>query len=326
MVEVASVFQGCQIGVQSVVGTPVPADKKLLALSIEPAINPETRKFKPMGSKATSIVTLDREWTAVNLTASPTYSELIYPLSSILTGVEADAGSGASQWLFNMLPSDPDDVKVFTVEYGNATTGARSFSDAVVRSFGLSFSRTGGVTGRGEMIGVAITEDITLTADPTKIPLVPILPSQTCIYLDTDIGDIGTTKLHRVWTANWNLNNKFSPVWPLDCDLPSYAAVAEREADHTLELTMAYDAEGREQLARLRDSSTAFIRIEATGALIGGGNNYRLRLDFAGKISAAARPSNVDDVYSIGWTFEAVEDPDWGKVVEIELINEQDSL
>lgn len=326
MVEVASVFQGCQIGLELTPGDPVPADKRLLALGLEPAFNPVTDGFRPMGTKYESLRTLDREWTAVNLTGKPTYSELIYPLASILTSQVVSAGSGAYTWSFSTDAEAPDTVQTYTVEYGNATTGARRFAGAVVRSLGLAFSRTNGISMRGEMIGTAIEEGITPTGSPALVPLVPVLPAQTSIYLDTDPGDLGTTKLHRVFSAAWNLNNKFNAVWPLDSDIDSFGATVELPPEHTLEMTMAYDAEGVDQVARLRASTTAFIRIEAVGAVIGGGNNFRLRLDFAGAISAIARPTDQDGVFSIPVTFTGIKDGDWGQVLAIELVNEQADL
>ena len=55
MAERASIAQGVQIGVESVVGTPVAATKRLAGLSFAPSPRGTFRKFRPMGSKYSTV-------------------------------------------------------------------------------------------------------------------------------------------------------------------------------------------------------------------------------------------------------------------------------
>jgi len=328
MVEVAQVFQGFQIGMETVQGTPVAAGNRLLSLGIEPGWNAEITPFRATGRKYVVQAVLNKEYTVAPVTGIPTFSELQYVLSSIITNSAVNAlGGGAFQWLFVTDPGGPDTVKTYTVEYGNDATGSRRFAGAIVRSLGIAFDRDNGLTLNGEVIGSAIEEGITLTTTPTVIPLVPILPARTSIYLDTDSGVIGTTKLSRVFSFDWRLNNKFNPVFPLDEAVGTgYAATVEVAPEHTFTLLMAHDAEGAANVTRLRAGTPVFVRVECTGAAIGGGNSYRLRIDLAGQVSAVARPSDRNGVYVCGWTHTALEDATWGNVATIELINAQAAL
>jgi hypothetical protein len=55
MAERASLFEGVQIGLESVPGGSVAADKKLLALSIQPSVKADISTFRPYGSKIPNI-------------------------------------------------------------------------------------------------------------------------------------------------------------------------------------------------------------------------------------------------------------------------------
>ena len=85
MGEKNTIFQNVQIGIESVAGTPVAANRKLLACSIVPKIRTEADAFRAMGNKYPSFVTINKEWSEHSIEGRPTYNEILYLLSSLLS-------------------------------------------------------------------------------------------------------------------------------------------------------------------------------------------------------------------------------------------------
>ena len=59
MGEKATIFQTVQIGLESTAGTAVPANKKLLAVSMVPQPKTETKPFRAAGNKYASFASFD---------------------------------------------------------------------------------------------------------------------------------------------------------------------------------------------------------------------------------------------------------------------------
>lgn len=327
MSERASIFQTVQVGLESVSGSAVAANKKLQSLSIAPGIKAEINTFRPMGTKYPVLAALAKELIEAKLSGQPTYSELIYPLSSVLV-----AGSGSSlggapaayQWDFDPAAAAADTVKTFTVEQGSSER-AHKFSYGLVTSLAFNFSRSEN-TMEGTMMGRDFSDGITLTAGPTAVELVPVLPKQVTVYLDDAYGSLGSTALTRPLSVKWEIADRFGPLWALNADYASFAAIVETEPKLTVTLKMEADAAGMGLLTTMRDGDTKFMRIEAVGETISGGNAYRLRLDTAVKVTEVSEFSDEDGVFAIEWTFTGVYDADWGKVCSVRVVNKQSAL
>jgi hypothetical protein len=321
MPERSSLNQVVQVGVETTPGTSVAANKRLTALSIEPSISAEIDTFRPAGQKYQSLTALGKEWVEADISGRATYTELIYPLSSVIN--TATMGTNPSTntrlWQFNSSSTADDVPKTFTVEAGSGVR-AHKFTYGLVNEFGMSFSRDA-VELSGSMIGRAITDNIVLTAAPTSVALIPILPTEVSIYLDTTQAGIGTTKLTRALSAEFNIGSRFGPVWVLDHLQPGFVATVETEPDLTLDLTVEADAQGMGLLTQLRDGATRWVRIRAIGGIAELAINYQFTLDMAVKVADTGGFSDEDGVYAIEWNFVGVHDNTWGKAFTIEIIN-----
>lgn len=329
----ASISQTVQIGVEATHGTAVAANRKLQSLSIEPSINPETDQFRPMGQKWPSLVTLNREWVTANLSGAPTYDEIVYPLSSVLeeaTVTQPDATNAPSVRLWTFTPSstDIDTFRTFTVEQGDSTRAHR-FAFGAVTEFGLDISR-GGIDLSGSMIGTALQDGVTLTAGPTTLPLVPVLPSQVSVYMDNTAAGLGTTKLAAgggpAFSANVNIGDRRGPVWPIDAALDSFGQTVETEPSGSLELTLEADATAMGLLTTLRNGDTKFVRIEAVGNIIATTFPYRLTIDLALKVSDIGDFDDEDGVFVVPPTLQLVHDATWGRALQVEVQNTTSAL
>ncbi len=309
MPERASVFERTQLGVEVTPGVAVPANKRLQSIGIEPSISSTDEMYRPQGNKFATVQSHNQEFTTANLTGKPTYDEIPYALASVMgtpTITTPGAAINAREHAFTINPSDTDTPATYTVESGSSVRASR-FTNGIVQSLNINISRTA-LDMTGTMIGQLYEDGVTLTADPETIPLIPVLPSQVSVYMDTTFAGLGTTKLLRVSQANIAIPTRANPVWALDAAQGSYAATVKTAAPITLELTLEADAAGMGLLAVLRNGSTRFIRVEAEGADIEATFPYLMRFDIAGKVSAIGSFSDRDGVYEIGFTFEVVDD------------------
>jgi hypothetical protein len=312
MPERSSLSQVVQIGLETVEGTAVPANKLLQAMGISPSLQAETQDFRPMGNKYRTLVIPGKEWVEASLEGLATFDEIIYPLASIIDTPTTTV---------TPLSTSEDTVKSFTVEQGSGVR-AHKFVGGVVSEFGMEFTRDS-IELSGTMIGTGFTDGITLTASPTAIPLVPMLPARVNVYLDTTSAGLGTTKLLRALTVGFNLSDRFGPLWTLNSAVTGYAARIETEPTAEGHLMVEADATGMGLLTVLRAGATRFLRIEVLDtALIGAGPaTYKAWFDFAIKINGWNEFEDADGVYAVDVPFTIVHDGTWGKALEITVTN-----
>jgi len=139
--ERASVFQTVKIAVETTAGTPPSSGyKKLTALGFSPTINATVQSFRPAGQKYTTVTALNREDTTWSLDGLPTYTEIVYPLSSVLTEALITAAGGTTSaaagsrvmgadgthWFFKPSAVDADAPVSFTAYKGGITAAERA--------------------------------------------------------------------------------------------------------------------------------------------------------------------------------------------------------
>ena len=77
MPEVASIFSGSQISVETTSGTSVAANRLLRYLAYEPSVDLTFNRFRPQGQIVASAITPGMDSTGWALNGQGTYSELI---------------------------------------------------------------------------------------------------------------------------------------------------------------------------------------------------------------------------------------------------------
>lgn len=325
MTQRASIFEGVQIGVEVTPGTAVAANKLLQSISIQPGIKANIKKFRPMGRKFASLAMPGKEWVEAKVTGMPTYDELPYVLASLVKAVTPVAeGTLGKKWTFSPTSTGPDTVKTYTVEQGSSVR-AHKFAYGLMTGTTFNFTRDE-ISLDGSMLGRALDDGITLTATPTAIPAIPVLGNEVSVYLaDTYAGLTGATAGVPM-SASWGLTERFSPFWALNAAYTSFVEPVESEPKLECKLKLPADAAGMALLATMRTGATKFLRIEAVGAEIEATKNYRFTIDTAVKVMNVSEFSDEDGVFAIEWTFEAVDDPTWGKATELVVVNTLASL
>ena len=152
----ASVFQLVKLAPEAVPGVAASSGfKKLTSLGMVPTINPTINSFKPAGSKYTTVTILNDENTTWALDGVPTYTEIVYPLSSVLTEAVITAAGGTTaansgsrvmgadgtHWFFRPLAADADSPVSFTVYKGGIVAAERS-TFVMVDALTVTFNKT----------------------------------------------------------------------------------------------------------------------------------------------------------------------------------------
>lgn len=321
MPERATLLQTTQIGVESTMGTAVAANKLLLGTSIEAKIEAEVKTYRPSGQKFATVTALGKEWASAALSGPLTYTDWTYLMASAIAyaAPAQQAATIAYKWTASMSQTDEDTIKSYTIEVGGPVR-AHKLALGLVNNLGYMINRDE-ATIKGSLIGQRITDGITMTATPTAIALVPVLPTQVDVTLDSASGSLGTTKLLRVLGIDFETGDRYSPVWPVDSAQTSFATYVEKEPAPKFKLKMAADSVGMARLTELRAGTKVFIRVKGTGALIASTYYYTFQHDICGIVSEPSDFSDEDGVYAIEWTFTPVYDSSWGKSMEFQITN-----
>lgn len=328
MPERSALTQGVQVGVEATPGTNVAANKKFISIGIEPAVQMDPMRFRPMGSKFNTVVTPGKEWVEAELSGVGSYSEIMYLLSSVAVapGAPVTVDTSGRRWTFSSASAAEDTVKTLTVEQGGVVR-AHKFNYGLVTELELTINRDGIEIG-GAMIGQRLSDNATLTPAPTTLPEAPMLPTDFDVYLDTTSAGLGTTKLLRVLEATITYGDRFNPVWVLNSANPSFVAHVEAEPNAQITLMMEADTEGMAQLTQMRAGSSKFIRIKGTSPLLAGAatEKYSFAWDACIKVAEVGDFSDEDGVYAIEWTFDMVHDGTWGKAFSVDVVNKETTL
>lgn len=313
MAERSSISQGVQIGVESTLGTAVSANKKLLGTSIEPGVKASVKTYRPSGGKFSTITALGKEWSEAKISGTLSYTDIVYMLASnVAYAAPAQQGSTTAYlWTFTPGQTGEDTVKGYTIEQGSSVRAHKSAYN-LVNSFGYTITRDE-CTIKGSTLGKAVTDGITLTSSPTSIALVPVIPTQVSIYCDPASGDLGTTKLDRVFSIDWEFSDRFLSVWAIDSAVSSFAAHVETEPKPILKILVEANAAGMGFLADLRAGDRAFFRVEATGANIDTGHDYLFQHDISAEVIDVGEFKDEGGVYALEYTFQAIYDASWAK-------------
>lgn len=303
MAERASVFQGVQIGVETTSGTSVAASKLLTSMEIVPQIDLTIDTFRPMGNKYITVAAAAKELTSAQVRGKLTYTEIVYPLSSLF-GAGVITGAGPFTWVFSPGSTAADAFKTFTIEQGNAVR-AEKWTYGLFTGLSITGSRDG-FDIRGTMQGQAVTDGITMTTTPTAIALVPVLGKDVSVFYDATSAGLGTTKLGRVLSLEFNFNDKYSPLWAVDNTQASFVAQVERAPTANIKLIVEADAAGMALLTDARAGTYAYVRIVGTQ-----GTNS-LTFDCAVKHVKPDPYRDQDGVYAIGWNLQLAHDQAWG--------------
>lgn len=315
-----------QIGVEATAGTAVPANVAIKTWDLAIDGTGETQAFGPAGEKYDTAVVPSREWSTGAISGRPSYDELLYLLAGLIgPPVTTTVNTTGKQHVFTPSVAAEDAIKHFTVERGSSVRAMRApgvfINDATFTLNRNEFSVAGTATGR------RITDAITMTASPTVLPNVPVIPNHFDVFVDSTRGALGTTKMLRNYALVWALTGRRNPVWTIDSAQTSMADSVENKPSATLNLRFEADTAGMSGLNIYRGGSTVYVRAKGTSPVVIGAGPavYSLQLDFAIKLNAWAPREDQDGVFVVPWNGTLVNDGAGAPFVAT-LVNAQAAL
>lgn len=321
MAEISSLLQAVQVGIESVPGTAVAANKRLGATSINPGIKVGINSFKPLGQKFKTINVMGKEWIEAPISGTLCYTDWVY-LQACALAYNAPVQQGATtayKWTATPGQSSEDTVKTLSVETGTGVR-AHKFAYGIMNSIGYNITKDKAEI-RGSLLGRRITDNITLTSSPTDIALQPVNPNDVSVFLDTTYAGLGTTKLLRCLAIDFSITDRFGTVWPIDSAQTSFAAHVETEPKTQFKLLMAADAQGMGLLDDMRVGAKKFCRVLGTGPVITNPYTYLFQHDICLEVADVSPWRDEGGIFAIEWTFDAIFDSGWGKAFSFETTN-----
>lgn len=323
----AYVSESTQWGQEATPGTAVPAGKTVRSMTIDIDVAGEGEVYRPDGHKFASLpIAPNMEWTTWSADGRLTYTEILYLLEADFGAVTPTALGLTGKKRVYSVGDTADTPKTLTIERGGSVRAAK-IAYGVVTDLNFAFSRRNaiGVTAQG--LGQLLTDNITMTAAPADVPLVPVVGKQVDAFIDSSAATLGTTKLLRAFSVEPSLGGKFGPVWPINSALASFAGHIELAPTSGVALQVEADAAGMAYLTNYRNGSLIFLRVAATGPEYEATFPYRFWYEACLGINRVRDYGrDADGVAVVTFETELVRDSTWGKALQITVENAVASL
>lgn len=310
MPPITTVTRTSQLGVETTHGTSVAASKLWHGLQLALAPSGDFAEFGPQGYKVNTLAYPLTEFVAGQFTGAADFQALTVGLCSAIVNPTATRNipsTGLSYTrVFALNPRAPDTYASFTAEIGDSTL-ARKSTFVYANGIEIEFSRRG-FSWTAPAVGQTFTSGITLTASPTEIPAIPIIPKSSDVYLDSAFGSIGTTKLLSNFSGRFRLTDRRATKWPMNSALSSFSDAYEIKPTIELMLTMEADATSDTFLTPMRAGDTRYVRIVYTGNNIETTYDYEFQMDFAVKVVQVPTYDDQDGLQVSPWVFRPISD------------------
>ena len=334
MAERAAVNELLQLGLESVLGTAVAANRQMAMLDLVPTGEFDPKRFAGQGRKQDGAVLPNKDWTSLawstkgNDGDSLSYTEIVYVLSSLFgrpTPTTHAGGTNSKDWVFDApLQGIVNPTASYTAQQGQAAH-AHQIAGLVFTGITIKGTRDG-VSASGNAIAQIFTTNQTLTATPTKLAMDPVLGADWTVYRDPTSGALGTTQLLRCFEWEYIYDSVYAVIWPGNkvASNNTWATIVEMQPKHTLKLKVEADAQGDTGFADVRAGTTEFYRIDMKGQLFpapDGAINREIKIDCAGKVGEKMPVTDGNDLLEEEIPLAVVEDTGWGHAATITTTN-----
>jgi hypothetical protein len=284
----ATVNRQVQLGVETTPGTPVAANKSLPSLSLALTRAFETKEYRSLGYKPNTVSQIIKDYGSGTMTGPLNYTEIIYPLNSLVTGVISTPGGAtlARDHTFTPAGIGADAFKTFTIQEGD-TTAAREMAYCFFHEFGMTANNaTAEIT--GSLYGRLPTTAV-LTPTPTSLAILPVNVREIDLFMDPTFAALGTTKITDHIETTFNISNKYGLKWVLNTSYTSFKDSVELAPTLSFSFSTEDNAQSRTLYDSLATNPIKYFRFQATGPIIEAAINYKFQLNAACYIRATAQ-------------------------------------
>jgi hypothetical protein len=325
MTQRSSVNQTTQIGVETVQGTAVAANKIIRAISWMPKLRRETTGFTPKGHRYPTINMVQKEHAEGSYDGIFCYNGLLYLLCSLVaapTPAAIGAATLAKKWTVAASTSGVEVGKSYTMEDGDSVA-VDTYPAGIVTSLNADLTQDEAKV-TGDIIAQKPTFNGTQTGSPTSIPGRPVLRGQLDFFLDATFGAIGTTKITDTMHETITISRKKHAIWAHNTARPSWSDIVDTKVDIAFSFVTPHNSQSRSYLTNLASSGMQYFRLQATGPQIDTDASTpvkeSIKWDIAGQFDEPT-PLDEDDAYCYKYTFRGMHDDTFGGCWKAELIN-----
>jgi hypothetical protein len=315
MPERVTVNQTAQFGLESTSGVLVAANKVFSTFAVMSEPDEDTRDYTPQGAGYPMNAQEATENVKADISGWPDYISDVYLWSSLMGAATiTSVGIGTKKWTWSDDGFTVPVPKTYTVEHGSAVR-AQKFGYGCVPDLGWSWKKKKSLDLSGGMIGLPVTDGITLTGSPTRVASVPVHPQDLKVFLDPTFGALGATELTRVLSADFKISGRYTGIFPAARGTPGFTQVIARKPKTSIKLRLEADVAGMANLTAMRGGTSQFLRLEHQGALIPGESTffYLYQTDAAVKVMKVGKIADDDDGLSVvDVEMEIAVDTGWG--------------
>lgn len=333
--EISTINQRVQLGVEATHGTGVAANKLLECFDWTWGINGDIAAYAATGHKYDAVQEENTEWVDLTVGGNLDYNGVIYLLNGAMGAVNPaayDSSATAKGWTFIPPIYGSIDPKTYTLQQGDSVR-AHSAAYSLISSFGYTLTRKE-VKLSSKGITQPISDNISLTANPTAIALAPSVGKHWNVYLDSTSGGLGTTQLPKALQVDFMFDNVYGPFWPINRANIGFTSHVDLKPKTSVKLKLEADAQGMAMLGYLQTGVTYWLRVQAQGNQIAsdgapGGTTpiYNMfQHDMAIKVGKPSPYSDDSGIFAIEWECNVVEDATWGMAQELLVVNLLGSL
>jgi hypothetical protein len=274
------------------------------------------------GFKAPTDLQLLGGYSEIAVTAPINYTEIVYLLNMVVTGVITTPAGGTTSRKHTFSPTvqGTDAFKTLTVQEGD-TTAATQAAGVFLANFGFS-AADGGLNLTAQLMGRYPTA-VALTGSPTSISQLTASPREVDLYIDPTFGALGTTKVTDALNVDYGITDKQGMKWVLNTSFASYSESIETRPTQTYTFITEHNAQSRALFAGISTGNPLqYMRMKSTGPIIEAAIAYLFQFDIPVKIKASEQVDADGQVWGYKYDLTPRYDATFGnKLWEIQVIN-----
>ena len=320
-----------QVGLETVRGTPVAADKILVgAITLTPHLELNEPEDEERNSLAlTHQSEIVGQWTTMRFDANCRFQQIIDLLAMTLQGgvTPTTPGGGTNSRLWTFTPTlDALNVQdSYTFEVGDSQQEYEC-GFVVGESMELTYEFNQPIKISASLFGEYLAKS-TFTGSLTIPTLESAITAKTKLYIDSSWANLGTTQVTgTLGSARITLPSGLQRVWTGEGAL-DFSTVSENKRRAEIELLLVHNASGVAEYDKYVSRALNFVRLETEGSIIEGAIPYTLTVDMALRYNG---DPNLRDQHmglnAIRLTGASFEDPTSGNDFQVSVINQETAL
>jgi hypothetical protein len=323
----SSVNRAVQIGIETVQGTAVAANKAPADLSFDLNVETEVKSSRSQGFKHQTVSQLHKIWGTGSFSGPLGYRSFIYLLAMMYGTGTSTTPSGATkarEWLITPNAKGADNFKTFTIEEGDSSA-ATVMSGCAATDLDIDFGEDD-IQVKGNILGGKPTVG-SLTASPTVIAASPVSARHIDVYASNSLSTLFNTgnKITDAMQEMFKIGKTKQGRWVHNTDYQSFRDLVELAPDLDFEFTTEHNAQSRALFDEAVQNAFKYIGVRATGPVIETGFTNLIELTIAANITPMKR-EDKQGVYAYSYKCKPIYDATLGTSHKFRVVNDLASL